>query len=123
MQILSAAFLTAALAARYPNPAPEAVGGTIDISASEENIGTVQAAAVRGFQANPGKLEWVRANEHFFEAGEIVHRGDYVQLKADVAKALSASGRGTIVTEDEVKSASKAVDVQASETTSPKGKK
>lgn len=106
MRVLSAALVSAAFAARYPNHAPDAVGGTIEsINAAEENAGSIQAAAVVGFQSNPGKLEWVKANEHFLASGQIVHKGDYVQLKQDTAKMLVANGRAEIVTEDEVQKA------------------
>lgn len=124
MKVLTFAAASVALAARYPRQAPEAVGDTIEsLDAAESKVTRVDAAAVVGFQQNPGKLEWVKATEHFsVGAGQIVLAGDYAQVKEDTARMLVANGRAEIVTADEVqKATAAAAEAEAADT--PKAKK
>ena len=61
--------------------------------------------AVKTFNSNPGPLQWVRATENFFEAGEHVLIGDFVEVKEGVAQWLASIGRAEIVTEEDVEAA------------------
>jgi S-adenosylhomocysteine hydrolase len=61
--------------------------------------------AVKTFNANSGPLLWVRAKENFFEAGEHVLIGDYVEVKEGVANWLQSLDRAVIVEEEDVQAA------------------
>lgn len=61
--------------------------------------------AVIGFQSSTGTLLWVKAKENFFEAGQHVLVGDYVEVKEGVANWLQSLDRAVIVEESEVEAA------------------
>jgi hypothetical protein len=61
--------------------------------------------AVKAYQSSTGTLVWVRAKENFFEAGEHVLKGDYVQVKEGVGNWLQSLDRAEIVEEEEVEAA------------------
>lgn len=102
-RIISAVALAAAFTARYPNTE----SGTVDISASAEPVPEIQASAVRGFAATAGPLQWVKATTHFFQGGELIQEGDYVQVQELDAKRLVASERAELATDEDVAAAQK----------------
>lgn len=103
--------LNSAFAARYPL----AQGGTVDsINASAEKAeagGTVEslqaAGAVRGFAAVSGLLQWVKATDNFYQGGELIQTGDYVQVQESDARTLRRTGRAVDATDQEVADASR----------------
>ena len=88
-RVLSAAALSAAFAARYSQ---FNVIDSISASADKGKLSTVQAQAVRGFSTVTGKLQWVKATENFYEAGELVKAGDFVEMRELDANAVIARG-------------------------------
>ncbi len=105
MSIRTLESLQSAFAARYPQ------GGQVDsISASAEGgtVASIQAAgAVRGFAAVSGPLQWVRATDHFYQGGELIQAGDFVQVQDSDARSLRRTGRAVDATDQEVADASR----------------
>lgn len=61
--------------------------------------------AVKSFATSTGTLVWVKATDTFFEAGEHVNIGDYVQVKEGVGNWLQSLDRAVIVDDEEVEAA------------------
>ena len=107
-QILSAVALAFAFQARYPNAALPA---NIDqLTAEEGEVESISAMAVRGYQTMSGPLQWVRAIDNFFEAGEIVQIGDFVEVSIATGILLRKNSRAVFATQDEVNAAQLAAD-------------
>jgi hypothetical protein len=86
-RVLTAASIAAAFAARYPR------AGVIDsVNASEGKLPSVDAQAVRGFATVTGKLLWVQALDHFYEAGELIKAGDFVEMRELDANSVISRG-------------------------------
>lgn len=103
-RILSAALIAGNFSARYPSAAPAQAGQVDSISASADSgqVDSIQASAFKGFAAVAGKLQWVQALEHFFQAGSLILKDDFVQVVEEDAKRLFAAGRALFVSDDEV---------------------
>ncbi len=114
MSILSFHTIGALHKARFPN-AFKPVGGEIaSLQAQGGEVAEISAAAVVGYNANPGKLVWVKAKQTFTVAlGQHVLTGDYAELPEGVAKSLQAESRATIVEYAEVEAASKSTTSKA----------
>ncbi len=94
-KFISIAALGAAFSARYPvSPA-----GTVHLQAGESV--ELQAAAFRPF-SSVGKTVHVKAVEHFFVAGEVVTKGDIVEVPDADAKHLIRIEKAVVATDAEV---------------------
>lgn len=107
MSVRTADQLLGSFSSRFNNaPLP----GTVDLSASgeETKVDSIQAMAVKGFAQVSGPLQFVKASDHFYAAGEMVFAGDYVQLTQQDADLLVKAGRAEYATDEEVAKAQKA---------------
>ena len=102
-RIIAAAAIAAGFAARYPSHS-----GTLEsleAGAAKGKLPSVEAGAVKGFSAVSGKLQWVRAKEHFYVSGEIVQSGDFVQVQERDARTLINSHQAEEATQEAVDAA------------------
>ena len=112
MKILTAAALLAGYTSRnHIGPQP----GTVNIIAAsaeelpeDTTLDTVQAMSVKGFATVAGPLQFIKAKENFYVAGEPVYIDDFVQVTSEDAKRLVAAGRADLASDDDVNAAQKA---------------
>ena len=102
-RIITAAALSASFNAR--NPAPAEQSGTVATISASGVLPEVRAQAMRNYSQVSGSLQWVKAKEHFFVAGETVLEGDLVQVTELDAKRLRNIGRAEFATDEEVAAA------------------
>lgn len=105
MKITSAATLLAAFALRLPTGPGSVASVSASADEDEGQVETIQAMAVKGFAQVSGPLQYVKAKEHFYAAGEPIFAGDYVQLTQEEAKRLVAADRAELATEADVAAA------------------
>ena len=104
--------LVAKYSKKYPQPSLELQAGAatqserVDPDYGGEPI-EIQAAGVHGF-SSAGKLQYVKASDHFLVGGEVIQQGEYVQLPEADARSLVAAGRAELATDDDVAAAQKA---------------
>ena len=104
-RFITAAALTTSFNKRNPAPTQPAVIADLQASGTVDKL---EAQAVRGYSQVSGKLQYVKASEHFFVAGELIQAGDYVEVTEDDAKRLRNAGRAEYATTEEVGAAQKA---------------
>ena len=108
MKIVTLAALAASFAARYPNAAAAGTVESLQAGAAEPGtVGKLEAGAVRGFAANAGKLQFVKALTHFYVEGELIQEGDFVQVTEPDAKMLRNAGRAEFASDEEIAAAQK----------------
>jgi len=105
----SAPALSAAFAARYPQ---SNVLESLSASADKGTLSAVQAQAVRGFSTVTGKLQWVKATENFYEAGELIKAGDFVEMRELDANAVISRNFAVASTAEEAAQAASAADAK-----------
>lgn len=105
--VKSAADLATAFSARYPNASASGSVDSISASAESGTVDSVQAMAVKGFASVSGALQYVRAKEHFYVGGELIAKGDYVQVTEGDAGRLERAGRAVPVSDADVAAAQK----------------
>jgi hypothetical protein len=111
MRLLTFAASAAAFASRYPNPGGT-VPGTVDLQAAAAKADkteplALEASAFRGFA--PGdKLVCVKATTPFFVAGEVVAKGDVIEVTASEARYLKSTNKAHAATDEEIAAAKKA---------------
>jgi hypothetical protein len=104
-KLLTLAASAAAFGARYPN------AGVIDsapvaLQASEDATIDVQAAAFRGYTTGD-KTVYVKAQTHFFVAGDVVSKGDVIEVTESEARYLKSCNKAVRATDEEVGAAKK----------------
>lgn len=107
MKVLTAVALAASFADRFPNAQP-GVLKSLDASAESGTVDSIQAAAVKGFASVSGKLVWVKATEHFYQSGELIQAGDFVQVEDNDARRLINVGRAEYASDEQVAAAQSA---------------
>lgn len=111
LKVLSAAALAGGTATRYPNATADHSTTIDNIFASAEAtpLPRIDAmASVKGFASVNGSLQWVQAKEHFFVSGEMISKGDFVQVSEGDAKRLVNAAKADLASDADVAAAQKA---------------
>jgi hypothetical protein len=104
-KVITSTSLAESFSARYPNATSSGVIDAIAASAKSGQVDSIQAGSVKGFAVVSGKLQWVKAVEHFYQSGELIQIGDFVQVQIEDATRLKNAAKAEFATDAEVTAA------------------